>query len=119
MPKNFSTLYMQFIKGYIDGEFGLLEKLFYSIAGKTLDKDEDEIEGETRRLSRMTYNIEVENKYGKKVKYSNDKNDFEFISKGTKSQENESGDTNIKQDSVDKTAYIHINLILLILFLFL
>ena len=61
MPKNFSDLYMESIQTSIDEDANIVEQLFYSIAGKSDD---------IRRLSTMTYEIEVENKKGKKVKYS-------------------------------------------------
>lgn len=114
MPKNFSTLYMNYLKESIDGDLGLLKTLFYYIAGKSLNEKEVTEE----RLSNMTYNIEVENKDGKKVKYSSDKNDYEVIAEGTKPQKTESGDSTTEgnENSEGKGLYININLILLILF---
>ena len=100
MPKNFSDLYMESIQTSIDGDFNIVEQLFYSIAGKSDD---------IRRLSTMTYEIEVENKKGKKVKYSSDT----VISKAGKSQD---GDGNTYEGNA---SYVNINFILLILFLFL
>ena len=94
MPKNFSDLYMESIQTSIDGDFNIVERLFYSIAGKSDD---------IRRLSTMTYEIEVENKKGKKVKYSSDTPEID-------------GDGNTYEGN---TSYVNINFILLILFLFL
>ena len=105
MPKNFSDLYMESIQTSIDdGDANIIEQLFYSIAGKSDD---------TRRLSTMTYEIEVENKKGKKVKYSSDTPKMKVISEGGKSQD---GDGNTFEGNA---SYVNINFILLILFLFL
>ena len=61
MPKNFSTLYMESLKESLDDDDGFLKELFYSIAGKSLNEEvvTEEDGEETRRLSTMTYNIEV------------------------------------------------------------
>ena len=111
---------MESLKESLDDDDGFLKELFYSIAGKSLNEEvvTEEDGEETRRLSTMTYNIEVENKDGKKVKYSSDKNDYEVIAEGTKPQETESGGSTTEGDenSEGKGSYININLILLILF---
>lgn len=95
LPQNFTDLYMESIKYHI--EEGNIKEIFYIVAGKYDDID-------LRRLSTMTYSIEVEDKNGRKVKYSSDKEGFEVISEGGSSGGNQG-------------PFMNISLILLILFL--
>ena len=56
-----------------------------------VNNDEWDAEININKLNSLVYIIEVENKYGRKVKYSND-NKMEIISEGNKSKENLSGE---------------------------
>ena len=80
MPEIFNEFYMSLIKDEIEGENGNLNFIFETMAD--LDK------GERRRLSTFKYDIEVENKNGKKVKYSSEKEGFEIIAEGSNSSLN-------------------------------
>ena len=77
MPEIFNEFYMSYIKSDIESEDGNSNFLFHLIAGN--------YDQRRRRLSDITYNIEVENKNGKKVKYSSDKDSFEVIAEGSNS----------------------------------
>ena len=97
MPEFFNEFYMKYIKAdleenedtfnfIVDCIAGSCEGGYYDDENYGGDEDYDE-EGSRRRrrrrrLSGLKYNIEVENKSGKKVKYSSDSNTFEVISNG-------------------------------------
>jgi len=80
MPEIFNEFYMSYIKNDIEGEDGNLYFIFEMMSD--LDKEE------RRRLSTVTYNIEVENKNGKKVRYSSEKDGLEIIAEGSNSSVN-------------------------------
>ena len=64
---------------------GVTHKLFNKIAkAHKVNNDEWDEEININKLNSLVYIIEVENKYGRKVKYSND-NKMEIISEGNKS----------------------------------
>ena len=65
---------------------------------------------EGRGLQQRVFSINVENKYGKKVKFSSDKSTFEVVSAGSGNPQNtETG------NSDNKRFYINKNLVLLFL----
>ena len=65
---------------------------------------------EGRGLQQRLFTINVENKYGKKVKFSSDKSTFEVVSAGSGNpQSTETGNSN------NKSSYINKNLVFLIL----
>ena len=91
MPKLFNEFYMNYIKSDLEEKEGSLHFIADCIAGSCTGEDYDEDEDydeegnrrrRRRRLSNLKYNIEVENKSGKKVKYTSDSNTFEVISNG-------------------------------------
>lgn len=128
MPKLFNEFYMKYIKSDLEEKDGSLYFIVDCIAGsceggyyddENYDGDEDyDEEGSRRRrrrrrLSNLKYNIEVENKSGKKVKYSSDSSTFEVISNG---QSNGQSNTQSNAQS-NNNSYSKLNLNLLLLFL--
>ena len=115
-PNIFNEIYMMYIKD--DLEEGSLNFISHCMAGNCgFDDDDDEnyygdIDYDNseerrrrrrrRRLSNLKYNIEVENKSGKKVKYSSNSNTYEVVSIG---------------HPENNCSYLNLNLILLLLFL--
>ena len=112
MPKMFNELLVEYLKR--DLKEGLLNYLFNCIAGSCSEEDyDDENYGDEdydeegnrrrrrRRLSNLKYNIEAENKNGKKIKYSSNSNTFEVISNAQS----------------NNNSYLKLNLYLLLLFL--
>ena len=79
MPKSLNDGYMDFINNEIEDEEGIIKFVFDMVHLNALAQEE-----EKRRLSTLTYNIEVENKNGKKVRYSSEKEGLEVISEGSK-----------------------------------
>ena len=73
MPTQLNPLYMSYIVN--EGENGLLKGAMLLKANKR-----DEFDDLGRRLSEINYEVQVENKNGKKVKYSSEKSEIEFIS---------------------------------------
>ena len=71
-----------------DANVGLLSEIFDYISGKKVDDG-----SRRRRLSTITYSIEVENKYGRKVKFSSDNSNMEVISEGTPGPNEEEEDS--------------------------
>lgn len=61
---------------------GLLSKIISYVSGTGEEADDDD--GRRRRLSITSYSIEVENKYGRKIKYSGDgtKTNLEIVAEG-------------------------------------
>ena len=109
MPKNFSAMLTDSIKTAIEG--GFIEALLYTAAGKGENEYGDIADKKSsRRLSEMTYTVEVENKDERKVKYSSDKANLEVIAEGTitKPEESENG------SGKNKISYLTFGLILLI-----
>lgn len=80
MPKSLNDGYMDFINNEIEDEEEIIKFVFDMVHLNALAQEEEE----KRRLSTLTYNIEVENKNGKKVRYSSEKEGFEVISEGSK-----------------------------------
>ena len=62
-------------------------------------------------MQALKYNVEVENKNGKKIKYTSDKDGFEVVSSGSGTNSGSSGG--------NKGSFINNNFLLLILILFL
>ena len=92
LPHNLTALFKSQIIGDIEENIGITHALFNKIAkAHKVNNDEWDEEININRLNSLVYIIEVENKYGRKVKYSND-NEMEIISEGNKSKENLSGE---------------------------
>ena len=105
-PKYFSESFMESLGNF---ESIMMDNLFKYLAGMNIEEPFEEFE--ERRLSEITYNIEVENKDGRKIKYSSDnKLDFEVIAEGSGGAQTSDG---------NKSSYFNLNLIFLILLLFL
>ena len=83
LPDNLTLQFKTHIIEDIEKNFGVTHKLFYKIAKAHKENNWDE-EIITNKFNSLVYIIEVENKYGRKVKYSND-NKMEIISEGNKS----------------------------------
>ena len=102
LPQDFKDVYMEYIEE--DLNEGMLNTLLLIVSGK-YNEEEDR-----RRLSSITFNMEVENKYGRKVKYSSDNTkSFEIIAEGEK------GPEEALEGQGNHNSYININLILLFL----
>ena len=85
LPHNLTALFKSQIIGDIEENIGITHKLFNKIAkAHKVNNDEWDEEININKLNSLVYIIEVENKYGRKVKYSND-NKMEIISEGNKS----------------------------------
>ena len=103
MPKSLNDGYMDFINNEIEDEEGIIKFVFDMVHLNALAQEEEE---EKRRLSTLTYNIEVENKNGKKVRYSSEKEGFEVISEGSKESSGTTGGL---------SSYLKTNIILILL----
>ena len=101
MPKSLNDGYMDFINNAIEDEEGIIKFVFDMVHLNALAQEE-----EKRRLSTLTYNIEVENKNGKKVRYSSEKEGFEVISEGSKESSGTTGGL---------SSYLKTNIILILL----
>ena len=111
MPKNFSMMFTDSIKTAIEEDDGFIYALLYTAAGKGENEYGNIADKKSsRRLSEMTYTVEVENKDGRKVKYSSDKANLEVIAEGTKTKPEESENGSGK----NKISYLTFGLILLI-----
>ena len=85
LPHNLTVLFKSQIIGDIEENIGITHTLFNKIAkAHKVNNDEWDEEININKLNSLVYIIEVENKYGRKVKYSND-NKMEIISEGNKS----------------------------------
>ena len=82
LPKSFIPIYMSLIKENLESQDGVLNILYYHVIG-----NDDEIFEEIIKSSDIDYIVEVENEFGRKVKYSKNKNNFEVISEGTEKSE--------------------------------
>ena len=110
MPKNFSMMFTDSIKTAIE-DGGFIEDLLSTAAGKGENEYGNIADKKSsRRLSEMTYTVEVENKDGRKVKYSSDKANLGVIAEGTKTKPEESENGSGK----NKISYLTFGLILLI-----
>lgn len=102
LPQDFNEIYMDYIQEDLNE---MLNSLLLIVTGNYNGEDYDR-----RRLSGFTYNIEVENKYGRKIKYSSDNTKtFEIIAEGEK------GPEEALEGQGNHNSYININLILLFL----
>jgi len=91
----------------------MLRSIIYNVAGKEGDFEYEGGMGRRRRLqTEYTYDIEVENKYGRKITFSSS-NEKSYIVKapGVPGPVEE-----LESESGNKSEFIGINLILLILF---
>ena len=80
LPELFNEQFLNNIENDAIDDDGMLSDIFGYISGtKILNNDCSR----RRRLSTITYSIEVENKYGRKIKFSSDNNNMEIISEGT------------------------------------
>ena len=81
MPEEFGAYFKkEYVDTLFEDEESLFPQIFYSIENHNEMIPE---EGDYRRLSSIGFEVEVENKNGKKVKYTDSSNDIEVIEKGS------------------------------------
>lgn len=81
MPEEFGAYFKkEYVDTLFEDEESLFPQIFYSIENHNEMIPE---EGGYRRLSSIGFEVEVENKNGKKVKYTDSSNDIEVIEKGS------------------------------------
>ena len=84
---------MDFVKGEALEENGILNEVFLMKAGK-YNNDRERLNGDG-----ITFSMEVENKYGRKVKYTDTQNDITILVAGQESPLEETGKNNAKKMS--------------------
>ena len=81
MPEEFGAYFKkEYVDTLFEDEESLFPQIFYSIENHNEMIPE---EGGYRRLSSIGFEVEVENRNGKKVKYTDGSNDIEVIEKGS------------------------------------
>jgi hypothetical protein len=110
LPELFNEAYSSYQNEFIDF---MLSSIIRSVAGKEVDIEYEGGMGRRRRLqTEYTYDIEVENKYGRKITFSSS-NEKSYI---VKAQGVPGPVEELESESGNKSEFIGINLILLILF---
>lgn len=93
MPSELNPFFMDFVKGEALEENGILNEVFLMKAGK-YNNDRERLNGDG-----ITFSMEVENKYGRKVKYTDTQNDITILVAGQESPLEETGKNNAKKMS--------------------
>ena len=90
----------------------MLKSILYAMTGKDIDEIEDDSGRRRRRLeSGFSYDITVENKYGRKITFSSkNENSYTIDAEGVLGPVEE-----LETESGNKSGFIGINFILLIL----
>ena len=110
LPALYAKEYTNYQKEYIVE--GMLKSILYAMAGKDIDEIEDDSGRRRRRLeSGFSYDISVENKYGRKITFSSkNENSYTIDAEGVPGPVEE-----LETESGNKSGFIGINFILLIL----